>query len=218
MDCRPGAFLTIFEGEKEFDLLDLQNGRADLLADVEVPVGTYTQMRLVVTQGTVELKDGRPPFVLTVPSGEQSGIKLQFTFTIEEGAETTLLLDVDLSRAFRPVPAGRIEDPDTIRQFKFQPAFAMRLVNLLEAGSVSGAVTDEAGAPLADASVTAFDADEEVTSTSTEDDGTYVLAGLPAGEYRLEFSAASYQDAEVEGVEVTVGEETPSGEVALAAE
>ena len=56
------------------------------------------------------------------------------------------------------------------------------------------------------------------TSTSTEDDGTYVLAGLSVGEYRLEFSAASYQDAEVEGVEVTVGEETPSGEVALAAE
>ena len=41
--------IAVFDGEKSFNLLELQNGRTDLLADVEVPAGVYTQMRIFVT-------------------------------------------------------------------------------------------------------------------------------------------------------------------------
>jgi hypothetical protein len=213
-----GGYVTIFEGEKAFNLLDLQNGRTDLLADAEIPAGTYTQMRLVVTRGKVKLTDGRE-FDLRVPSGESSGIKLHFTFTVETDDETRLLLDVDLSRAFSAVPSGKMSDPTRIREFRFHPSFGMRLIRLLDAGSIRGIVADEAGEPIVAAAVTAYDAaGAEVTSTSTDASGAYVLSGLAAGTYRVEFSAAGYQDRPSADVAVTAGETTDLGTTMLAIE
>ena len=211
------AFLTIFEGEKLLSLLDLRNGRTDLLADAEIPAGTYKQMRLIVTEGFVRLTDERE-FPLRVPSGSQTGIKLHFTFDIEADRETRLLLDIDLSRAFKPSPAGNIAECGDIREFKFQPSLGMRLIDLAEAGSIGATITNVDGEPLAAVSVTAYDGETEVTTTSTESDGTFVLTGLEAGTYRIEFSASGYTDAEVIDVVVGAGEQTNGLDVVLTEE
>lgn len=202
-----GNFVVIFEGQRCFNLLDLQNGKTDLLADADVPAGTYTQMRLIVTTGTVKLDDGRC-IVLKVPSGAQSGIKLHTTFDVEAGGETTLLLDIDLGRAFNAIPGGNITDSSSIRTFHFSPSLAMRLINLNDAGSIAGTVTDGDGVPLENVTVAALDDDTQIGSTGTDEDGNYVLSALPAGQYTVEFSAIGFSDVSVNDVSVSAGEIT----------
>ncbi|UCG16297.1 MAG: DUF4382 domain-containing protein [Phycisphaerales bacterium] len=164
-------------------------------------------------------------FPLRVPSGAQSGIKLHLAFDVLTGEETTLLLDVDLSRAFKPVPGGEIKGPGEIREFLFKPSLGMRLTDVSKAGSISGVVTEIGTngllSPLPGVSVTAYSAvgygqDEiEVTTTASNDDGAYTVSGLAAGEYRLEFWAADYEEAELTGIAVTAGQATEGVDVTL---
>jgi hypothetical protein len=205
---------VLFEGEETFNLLDFKNGVTGLLVDAEVESGCYNQIRIYVTAGKAVLSNGKE-FELKVPSGAQSGIKLHFKFKVEAGDLTTLLLDVDVSEAFKPIPGGHIDDADQIKSFKFHPSFAMRLINLIDAGSISGVVTADGGGALGNASVTAYKDGEEVTSTSTESDGSYMLMGLPPGTYTVEFSASGHMDAEVMGVVVESGADTPGVDAAL---
>lgn len=212
------TWITIFEGNQPFDLLELQNGQTDLLAEATITAGTYSQMRLVVTQGEVKVRDVAEPFLLRVPSGEQTGIKLHFTFDVTANEETVLLLDVDLTRAFRPIPAGQIDDPATIRTFHFTPSVAMKLINILEAGMITGTVVDESTTTLEGVIVTVYDDDgKEIASGGTDASGGFTLIGLPTGVYQLELSLSGFEDADVPDVAVTAGETTDIGVVVMTA-
>lgn len=217
-EAEDGGFVTVLEDPagRSFDLLTLRNGRVDVLTDTELPPGRYTQIRIVITEGEVRLRDGRV-FTLRVPSGEQTGIKLRCDFTVEPGDQATLLLDVDLSRAFSPEPGGAVKHPDEIRGFRFAPSLALRIVQLDQAGSIAGTVRDANGFPIPSVAVTAFGSEGEVTSSATDEDGSFVLAGLPAGAYALELAVDGYQEARVEGVSVQPGEATDVGSVTLKA-
>lgn len=210
-------FIEIFSGEKDFNLIDLQNGSTDLLAEADLPVGTYTQMRIFVSEGRIVLKEDAGEFDLTVPSGAQTGIKLHFEFELG-GDGSNLLLDFDLSRAFKPIPGGAINTPSDIREFKFSPSLAMRLSDLDETGSISGTVTtDEAGemSPLNDVTVTVFLDGDEVTSTSTEADGHYMFIGLVPGDYRVDFSLTDFNDASINNITVEAGVATEDIDVVM---
>jgi hypothetical protein len=217
------SFVTIFEDSqgKEFNLVALQNGETDLLADAQVPVGTYTQMRLVITGGQVKLTNDEV-FNLTVPSGATSGLKLNATFEVAEGQITQLLMDFDLSRAFDVIPGSAVDNIDAIQEFRFSPSLqgAIRLVQTAATGQIAGVVTAAAATdPIASAAVTAFDAsNNEVTTTATDENGVYLLSGLPAGTYTVEFSASGYQTTQVAGIVVTAGQTTEDVNAALAVE
>ena len=65
-----------------YDLLALQGGVTAALGSAEIPVGTYNQLRLMVDSAQVTLKSpvtftsGSPTASLKVPSGSESGLKV----------------------------------------------------------------------------------------------------------------------------------------------
>jgi ABC-type uncharacterized transport system YnjBCD ATPase subunit len=94
----------------------------------------------------------------------------------------------------------------------------MTLIDIVEAGTIEGAVTDDSGTALADVTVTVFNEDgDEVTSSGTSASGEFTFIGLPTGVYRLEFSLAGFEDAELTSVDVSAGTTTDVGTVMLTA-
>ena len=111
-----------------FDLLELRDGiTADMTGEVDVEPGKYRQLRLVVQRATVTLadgyafSDGSREKTLFVPSGAQSGIKIQLSEDIdaEPGETTTLVVDFDVDKNF--VLQGNPNTPAGIHGVLFTP-------------------------------------------------------------------------------------------------
>ncbi len=83
------------------NLLDLQNGADTLLAMRRVPAGAYGQIRfLLADDARVVFADGRS-FPLRVPSGQQTGIKVNLpAHTAAEADTVDVLVDFDVSESF----------------------------------------------------------------------------------------------------------------------
>ena len=87
------------------------------------------------------------------------------------------------------------------------------------AGRITGTVTDAAtNKPVSYASVAVLDAaNNPVNGGVAGDDGTFVLAGIPAGTYTVQVSFLGYTNVTRTGVSVVAGEATVLGSIALAA-
>lgn len=85
----------------EVNLIDLQTGLDTTLAEIEIPSGEYSQIRLITNQqASVTFDDGTQEDVM-IASGQQTGLKVNFDpFAIESAddrAEVTLNWDVQES-------------------------------------------------------------------------------------------------------------------------
>src|SRR5437762_1313032 len=75
---------------------------------------------------------------------------------------------------------------------------------------LTGTVTDQTGAAIADSMVTATNtATDQVRTTTTGSTGIYNFSLLPPGTYRVKFEATGFQPAEVTSVTLNVTE-TPT--------
>ncbi len=124
-----GAPIPVTDGAGPHDLLLLQDGVTAILATATIPTDTYLQLRLEVTAASVVLAD---PFVfvdgstsmdLKVPSGAQSGIKINLSAAGGTGIEIldnmVLVVDFDASESF--VIQGNPNTPAGISGVLFTP-------------------------------------------------------------------------------------------------
>lgn len=103
------GWITFSAPNEEFNLLDLQNGTTVSLGDANIPVGTYTELRLHVSEenNTIELEDDETEqYPLKIPSGTSSGVKIKYTFTISESGWTVITLDFDAQQSVKAVGDG----------------------------------------------------------------------------------------------------------------
>ncbi|HSH74272.1 MAG TPA: DUF4382 domain-containing protein, partial [Longimicrobiales bacterium] len=184
------------------DLLELQNAATTPIAEADIEPGSFSQLRLVIEAARVELaegyefRDGSTEMELFVPSGAQTGIKLNLHSGEDDGpleiipGETVLVLDFDVSRSY--VLRGNPETPAGIHGVNFKPT--LRVTAFDVAASISGTVsTTLGGVSVGGLMVTATPVDEgtvvgyqtEAGTTTTAGDGTYTIHFLVPGTYEV---------------------------------
>ena len=174
-----------------FDLLSLQGGVTALLATATIPAGDYSQLRLVVDSARVTLADGgtfadgSSEAVLKVPSGMQTGIKVNFSGPVHVApGETDIVIDFDVARSFvftgGSAPSGA----------SFKPVIHASAMDV--AGSISGtSLPVEARGKL----LAIMGTDTVARSLADTLTGDYTLHFLPPGTYTVADSAVGYQVA-----------------------
>ena len=138
------AFTVTFSAPKQIDLLQQQGTqRAMLLDNEKVPAGDYEWMRLEV--------DADPAVVdsyvtvagsqceMRIPSGAETGLKLNSGFTVGVGTTTDLTIEFDLRKSVVQPPGQKADTTNCNGQaYMLKPS--MRMVDNLQVGTISGTV------------------------------------------------------------------------------
>ena len=234
-------FIVELDPAEKVNLLDFQgNNAAPLLFNEELPAGNYEWMRLGIdavmgsnggggdTGG--DDCDGNASYLvmndetvhnLYVPSGSETGLKLVSGFTVPVNGSADFSVEFDLGKSITAPPGLQ---PDVI----LKPA--LRLVNNVEAGTLTGQVSDElATAEACQASVYVFDdgvspngiedgvddpEDPVATALLEEVDNAgipeyhYTVGFLLAGDYEVAFTCDGAEFTPAEGRSATIEAQT----------
>jgi hypothetical protein len=210
-----GPPIVIVEDAGSYDLLQLQNGVTAELGAEHIEPGRYLQLRMEVKYAQLTLAegyqftDGTTTQTLFVPSGDQSGIKINLTMAdgnpragidIRPG-ETVLVVDFDVSQNF--VMQGDAETAAGIQGFLFTPT--LRAIVRDVAGSIAGTVTAPGEmAPGLTVTATRSGESEVHATTLVQADGTFLFPFIAPGSYDI--TVVAPDDHTANSVAVTVGE------------
>ncbi len=127
-----------FDELQTIDLLALQGSKSEILmSESGLEAGNYQWMRLKVNalentiDSYIEFDDGMEQYSMYVPSGAQSGLKLNRPFTIAAGSRTDFTIDFDLRKSVH-LPSNANAD------YKLRPT--LRVIDNLEVGTITGTV------------------------------------------------------------------------------
>lgn len=110
-EANEGGLDVMSEESMTVDLTTLQNGVTEMLGEITIPEGDYSQIRLITArEATVEYEadDGSTQSAeLMLPSADETGIKINFNaFSIDDSAdEVEITLDFNVEDSF--VEAGQ---------------------------------------------------------------------------------------------------------------
>lgn len=199
-DTLSSGWHTINRTRAIYNLLSLTNGVDTVIGSAPLPPGTYSQLRLYIGSGS-RVVVGGVSHPLTIPSGSQSGLKLNIHATIEPSITYTLLLDFDAARSIHRTGNGG---------FMLRPV--LRVVTTAQTGTIIGHVVPASTRPI----VTAYNATDTI-STMADASGAYTLAYLPPSSYFVSYvpTDTTYRDFTVAGVIVWAGVTTPLGTITL---
>jgi hypothetical protein len=199
-DSTSGWFV-INDSTRYFDLLLLTNGASAILGDTDLTAGHYTQIRLIIGEGSYVVDQGIK-HDLEIPSGSHSGLKLIHQFTIESGQLYELLLDFNVEKSIIITGNGT---------YKLKPT--IRVIPMVISGSISGQVLPFAALPTI---WTVYGTDTITTYTDLQ--GFFKLMALPQGLYDVNIIPADtllYRDTVITNIQVVVNQETNIGTVTL---
>lgn len=195
-------WVTVNDTSQTINLLEWSNGRSLVIGSAEVPSGRYNQIRLLIDSASVVLDNQKYP--LTVPSGAQTGLKLNVNFDIEEGITYHLTVDFDASRSV--LRTGGQGNP----AYKLKPT--LRVIPTATTGAISGIVTNFSKRPIA----YAISGSDTITSSIADVlTGEFTLAFLPEAVYEVSVSDTAGLKYSAENVTVTSGNINDIGSIIL---
>jgi hypothetical protein len=136
---------------RQIDLLQFQDGRAVLLLDnVTLPAGHYEWLRLIVdnepnVRDSYLTLDSGAECELRVPSGAESGLKLNGGFNLPADGTLALTVDFDLRKSIHAPPGQRGSGVDCTQGYIMRPT--LRVIDNANVGAIAG----EVDAPLVNA-------------------------------------------------------------------
>ncbi len=198
-----GAWQTAeeFEGPVTINLLELQNGRTELLGNFTAGAGKYTGVRFMLDAATrgsnpsnpgsyIAFEDGSQA-PLFVPSGEQTGYKTVGEFTVPLNGTVEITADFDLRKSVAKAgvtgmyllkPTIRVivnnEAGDIRGNISNRNAESAYVVYTYNAGTYEDTESDD---PEAEG----IRFPNAISSTRAEDNGDYILAFLAPKSYDL---------------------------------
>lgn len=129
---------------RQIDLLQYQEGRAALLLDqVSLPAGSYEWVRLIVdnepnVRDSYLMLGSGQECELRVPSGAESGLKLNRGFTLAAAGSVALTIDFDLRKSLHAPPGQQGSTPTCTQAYLLRPT--LRIVDDANVGAIAGAV------------------------------------------------------------------------------
>lgn len=194
------GWLTINDSLRYFDLLLLRNGASAVLGDTSLAAGHYTQIRLIIGDGSYVV-DGGIKHDLEIPSGSQTGIKLIHQFTIESGKVYELLLDFNVEKSIVITGTG---------QYQLKPT--IRVIPVVISGSISGQVSPPDALPV----IWTVKGTDTIT-TYADLLGFFKLMALYEGSYNVNITPTNpiYADTVIAGVQVIANQDTDIGTIVL---
>lgn len=129
------AITVTFDTPKVIDMLDLQNGAVETLLDgYQLDAGTYQWIRLELStaDGDLYVMNELGGMVgLTIPSGFQTGLKLNHEFVIAQGGDANFTIDFDLRKS--------MTNPNGQTNYFLKPS--LRLIDNASVGTLNGEVS-----------------------------------------------------------------------------
>jgi hypothetical protein len=176
-----------------YNILDLVNDKDTLLVNADIPSGKLHQIRLILGDNNSVVIGGVSTHLET-PSAQQSGLKLNVQQDVTGGILYTMLLDFDAARSIVTTGSGK---------YNLKPV--IRTVLNAVGGSIKGAVTP--GSILT--AVYAINGTDTI-STFTDTTGGYLIKGVPAASYTLQYTPmdVTYKSQTKTGIAVTTGNVT----------
>ena len=189
-----------FASDREIDLLGLTGDESETILDgVTLTAGQYNWIRLkvkaelgVVDSFIVFEGDLENRISLYVPSGDETGLKLNRPFDVPAGGSADFTIDFDLRKS--------VHNPEGYEDYVLRPT--LRIVDNTEVGKIVGTVDASLLDPDGGNAVYVFEGTDvspddidsnapEPINTGTVDKvtGEYTVGFLTAGDYTVAFTA-----------------------------
>ena len=196
------GWVIVNDSVRTFNLLSLANGATVLLGDATLNAGHYTQIRLILDAGSNVVVNG-VSYPLNIPSGFQTGIKLNHEFTLQADYTYELMLDFDANRSINLLDNGT---------YQMKPV--IRVHPVAQTGAIGGVVVPVS----ARATVTATSSTDTASTLADTLSGQFKLIALPPAFYMIHFAAwdtSLFRDTALVNIQVNAGQTTNVGIVTL---